>query len=178
MGKYTHVLQAEELATRRNSIRPPCSKLKARRGRPPGRQGSARTLEDRDLPGGVAPTIASGRAPCLIDGPINGERFLVYVEQFLAPTLKPTTSWWPTIWDLTRKGHSQSDQGSRRARLLFLPGTCPTQPHRAGLSKTKNARPKGDAANLLDGTSDALAVRFRRKGSLVPPVSPWVWSEN
>jgi hypothetical protein len=28
-------------------------------------------------------------APCLFDGPINGERFLAYVEQFLTPTLKP-----------------------------------------------------------------------------------------
>ena len=28
-------------------------------------------------------------APCLFDGPINGERFLAYVEQALVPTLKP-----------------------------------------------------------------------------------------
>ena len=28
-------------------------------------------------------------APWLIDGPINGERFLVYVEKVLMPTLKP-----------------------------------------------------------------------------------------
>jgi transposase len=28
-------------------------------------------------------------APCLFDGPINGERFLAYVRQMLAPTLKP-----------------------------------------------------------------------------------------
>ena len=28
-------------------------------------------------------------APCLFEGPINGERFLAYVEQFLAPTLLP-----------------------------------------------------------------------------------------
>jgi putative transposase len=28
-------------------------------------------------------------APCLFDGPINGESFLRYVEQFLVPTLKP-----------------------------------------------------------------------------------------
>ena len=27
--------------------------------------------------------------PCLFDGPINGERFRDYVEQFLVPTLKP-----------------------------------------------------------------------------------------
>ena len=29
-------------------------------------------------------------APWLIDGPINGERFRLYVEQVLAPTLTPT----------------------------------------------------------------------------------------
>lgn len=28
-------------------------------------------------------------APCLFDGPINGERFLAYVKQKLVPTLKP-----------------------------------------------------------------------------------------
>jgi putative transposase len=28
-------------------------------------------------------------APCLFDGPINGERFLAYVRQMLVPTLKP-----------------------------------------------------------------------------------------
>lgn len=28
-------------------------------------------------------------APWLIDGPINGERFLLYIEQVLVPTLKP-----------------------------------------------------------------------------------------
>ena len=27
-------------------------------------------------------------APCVFDGPINGERFLAYVEQFLVPTLR------------------------------------------------------------------------------------------
>lgn len=28
-------------------------------------------------------------APCVIDGPINGESFLAYVEQILVPALKP-----------------------------------------------------------------------------------------
>ena len=28
-------------------------------------------------------------APAVIDGPINGQSFLAYVEQFLIPTLKP-----------------------------------------------------------------------------------------
>lgn len=29
------------------------------------------------------------RAPCVIDGPMDGETFLAYVEQFLVPTLTP-----------------------------------------------------------------------------------------
>jgi hypothetical protein len=28
-------------------------------------------------------------APCVIDGPIDGESFLAYVEQILVPTLSP-----------------------------------------------------------------------------------------
>ena len=28
-------------------------------------------------------------APCVFDGPINGEKFRAYVEQFLVPTLRP-----------------------------------------------------------------------------------------
>jgi transposase len=28
-------------------------------------------------------------APCVIDGPINGHSFLVYIEQMLVPTLRP-----------------------------------------------------------------------------------------
>ena len=28
-------------------------------------------------------------APCVLDGPINGESFAAYVEQFLVPALKP-----------------------------------------------------------------------------------------
>jgi transposase len=28
-------------------------------------------------------------APCVFDGPINGEKFRAYVEQILVPTLKP-----------------------------------------------------------------------------------------
>ena len=31
-------------------------------------------------------------APCVIDGPMNGDAFLAYVEQILVPTLKPALS--------------------------------------------------------------------------------------
>src|SRR5580700_876272 len=36
-------------------------------------------------------------APCLFDGPINGERFHAYVEQFLVPTLKRIHSAWAAV---------------------------------------------------------------------------------
>ena len=60
-------------------------------------------------------------APWLIDGPINGERFLLYVEEVLAPTLKPG--------DIVVMDNLGSHKGKavRRAirktgaRLFFLP---------------------------------------------------------
>ena len=45
-------------------------------------------MEDRDFPRRLAGNDRID-APCLFDGPINGERFHAYVEQFLVPTLKP-----------------------------------------------------------------------------------------
>jgi transposase len=64
-------------------------------------------------------------APCLFDGPINGERFLAYVEQFLVPTLKQG--------DIVVADNLGSHKGKavRRtikaagARLLFLPKYSP-----------------------------------------------------
>ena len=44
-------------------------------------------MEDRDVPRRLANDGID--APCLFDGPINGERFRAYVDQFLVPTLKP-----------------------------------------------------------------------------------------
>ena len=64
-------------------------------------------------------------APCVIDGPINGESFLAYVEQFLVPTLKPG--------DIVVMDNLGRHKGSavRRliraagARLFFLPPYSP-----------------------------------------------------
>ena len=64
-------------------------------------------------------------APCLFDGPINGERFHAYVEQFLAPTLKPGD-----VVILDNLG-SHKGKAVRRvirdvgARLVFLPKYSP-----------------------------------------------------
>ena len=64
-------------------------------------------------------------APCVFDGPINGDSFRAYVEQFLVPTLKPGD-----IVILDNLGSHKSDavrQMIRRtgARLVFLPPYSP-----------------------------------------------------
>jgi hypothetical protein len=68
--------------------------VKRRRGDPKGGGGPVADwrvfgdpLEDHDLRRG-AEKRPRRRAPCLFDGPINGERFRAYVEQELVPTLK------------------------------------------------------------------------------------------
>jgi transposase len=64
-------------------------------------------------------------APCLFEGPINGERFLANVEQSLVPTLKPGD-----VVIMDNPGSHKSwavRQALRRvgARLLFLPKYSP-----------------------------------------------------
>jgi len=64
-------------------------------------------------------------APCLFDGPINGETFLAYVQTFLVPTLRPG--------DIVVMDNLGSHRGklvrrairSAGARLLFLPKYSP-----------------------------------------------------
>ena len=64
-------------------------------------------------------------APCVIDGPINGETFLGYVEQFLVPTLSPGD-----IVVLDNLGSHKSDAvraaiKAAGAHRLFLPAYSP-----------------------------------------------------
>lgn len=64
-------------------------------------------------------------APCVFDGPINGLKFLAYVEQILVPTLLPGD-----IVILDNLG-SHKGSGVRKAiraagaRILFLPPYSP-----------------------------------------------------
>lgn len=64
-------------------------------------------------------------APCLFDGPINGERFLAYVEQELAPTLKQNDI---VIADNLGSHKSKAVRqaiSKAGARLIFLPKYSP-----------------------------------------------------
>ena len=64
-------------------------------------------------------------APWLLDGPINGERFRIYVEQVLVPTLKPGDI---VIMDNLGSHKSKAVRQAIRsagAKLFFLPKYSP-----------------------------------------------------
>jgi len=97
-------------------------------------------------------------APCLFDGPINGERFRAYVEQFLIPTLRPN--------DIVVLDNLGSHKGkavrqaikAAGARLLFLPKYSPDlNPIEQVFAKLK-ARLRKAAPRTLDAVSDAIAI--------------------
>jgi len=96
-------------------------------------------------------------APCLFDGPINGERFLAYVERFLVPALKPN--------DIVVADNLGSHKGkavrraikSAGARLLFLPKYSPDlNPIEQVFAKLKGFVRKA-TPRTFDAVSDALA---------------------
>jgi putative transposase len=123
-------------------------------------------------------------APCLFDGPINGERFRAYVEQFLTPTLKPGDV---VILDNLGSHKGKAVRQAIRAagaRLVFLPKyspdlnpieqvfakfkTCcemPKQPEHTTPSRTQaqpfllNTRPKN--APPMSGTQDTRKAKCR-----------------
>ena len=104
-------------------------------------------------------------APCLFDGPINGERFLAYVEQFLVPTLQPND-----IVVLDNLG-SHKGKAVRRAlrkagaKLIFLPKYSPDlNPIEQVFAKLKHLMRKA-----AERTHDAT---WRRIGYLLNAFSP------
>lgn len=97
-------------------------------------------------------------APCLFDGPINGERFLAYVEQFLVPTLKPGDV---VILDNLGSHKGKSVRQAIRAvgaRLVFLPKYSPDlNPIEQVFAKLKTLLRKASARSLA-AVGDAIAT--------------------
>ncbi len=96
-------------------------------------------------------------APWLLDGPINAERFLVYVEAVLVPTLSPGDI---VIMDNlgSHKGKAVR-QAIRKAgaRLLFLPKYSPDlNPIEKFFAKLKHFLRKA-AARSIDAVCNAIA---------------------
>ncbi|HME86700.1 MAG TPA: IS630 family transposase [Roseiarcus sp.] len=96
-------------------------------------------------------------APCLFDGPINGERFRAYVEQFLVPTLKPGDV---VILDNLGSHKGKAVRTAIRgvgARLVFLPKYSPDlNPIEQVFAKLKNFVRK-HAPRTFDAVSAAIA---------------------
>jgi transposase len=64
-------------------------------------------------------------APCVLDGPVNGQLFTAYVEQFLAPTLRPGDI---VIMDNLGSHKGKAVRKAIRAagaKLFFLPSYSP-----------------------------------------------------
>jgi putative transposase len=111
-------------------------------------------------------------APCLFDGPINGERFRAYVEQFLVPTLKPGDA---VILDNLGSHKGKAVRKAIRdvgASLVFLPKYSPDlNPIEQVFAKFKTLLRKAEARSY-EAVSDACGVvddaarlrwpRFRR----------------
>jgi transposase len=111
-------------------------------------------------------------APWLVDGPINGERFRLYVEQVLAPTLCPTDI---VVMDNLGSHNSKAVRRAIRAtgaKLFLLPKYSPDlKPIEMLSAKLKHWRRHAQGRSLeaichaLAETLTAL-IGFRGDGGL------------
>jgi transposase len=101
-------------------------------------------------PGGIG-------APCLFDGPINGESFLAYVREVLVPTLRPGEV---VIMDNLGSHRGKAVRHAIRragAKLLFLPKYSPgLNPIEQVFSKLKHMLRKAQARSY-EGVCAAIA---------------------
>ena len=100
-------------------------------------------------------------APCLFDGPINGESFLLYVQQILVPTLKHGD-----IVVMDNLGSHKADATRQAikaagARLLFLPPYSPDlNPIEQAFSKLKHFLRKAKERSI-DGACNRIGTILR-----------------
>ena len=104
-------------------------------------------------------------APCVFDGPINGESFQRYIEQFLLPTLKPGDL---VIMDNLGSHKGEAVRAAIRmagARLIFLPPYSPDlNPIEQVFSKLKHL--------LRKAQERTLEATWQRIGALIQTFQP------
>jgi transposase len=104
-------------------------------------------------------------APCVIDGPINGDLFTAYVEQVLVPTLAPGD-----IVILDNLGSRKGQRAPRAIRqagahLLFLPPYSPDlNPIEQLFAKLKHL--------MRAAEQRTLETTWRKAGAILDLVSP------
>lgn len=96
-------------------------------------------------------------APCLLDGPVNSQAFLVYVQQFLLPTLKPGDI---VVMDNLGSHKSEAVRNAIRAagaHRVFLPAYSPDlNPIEQVFAKLKTLLRKA-RARTFDAVADGIA---------------------
>ena len=98
-------------------------------------------------------------APCLFDGPINGESFLLYVQQIFVPTLQHGD-----IVVMDNLGSHKADTvrhaiKAAGARLLFLPPYSPNlNPIELAFSKLKHFLRKAKERSIDDACNRISAI--------------------
>ena len=104
-------------------------------------------------------------APCVIDGPINGDSFRAYVEQLLVPTLRPGDI---VVVDNLGSHKSKAVRRAIRAagaRLFFLPPYSPDlNPIEQVFAKLKTL--------LRKAAERTVEATWRRIGALLRSFSP------
>ena len=104
-------------------------------------------------------------APGVFDGPINGERFLSYVEQVLVPSLKPGDV---VVMDNLGRHKAKATRHAIQAagaRLIFLPAYIPDlNPIEQTFSKIKSVLRKAMGRTIAEIEA---AIR-----ELLPTISP------
>ena len=104
-------------------------------------------------------------APWVVDGPINGELFRLYVEKVLVPTLKPGDI---VILDNLGSHKSKAARAAIRAagaRLFFLPPYSPDlNPIEQVFAKLKH--------RMRDAAERTVENTWRRLGALLQTFPP------
>lgn len=101
-------------------------------------------------------------APCVIDGPINGETFRAWVEQFLVPTLAPGEIVVMDNLGSHKRPAVQAAIEAAGAELLFLPPYSPDfNPIEQVFAKLK-ALLRKLAARSLDALWTAVGLLLQR----------------
>jgi transposase len=104
-------------------------------------------------------------APCVIDGPINGESFLAYVEQVLVPALKPGDI--VIIYNLGSHKAKTVRRAIRAAgaKLFFLPPYSPDlNPIEQAFAKLKTL--------LRKAAERTVEATWKRVGALLNCFTP------
>jgi transposase len=105
------------------------------------------------------------KAPCVIDGPINGESFLAYIEQLLVPILRPGDI---VIFDNLGSHKGKAVRRAIRAvgaKLFFLPPYSPDlNPIEQVFAKLKTL--------LRKASERTVEATWKRIGSLLACFKP------